>query len=107
VSPRAREIGTAVAAAPSPALLEELEAYEREACRYSATLLHSAGIRDLDAWLADFAACDFAYLRHFYRTQQKLPFRSFWKGGQPLLEPLAIPPFHPTRWVSRWNGIVV
>jgi hypothetical protein len=94
-----------------PGLAEDVLAalieYERQACRYSLQLLHEAGVRDLDQWLADFAACDLAYLLDFYRTGDKSPFRSFWRDDQPLLEPLAVPEFHPTRWVSRWEGVVV
>ncbi len=107
LSERARVIGSVVQANPSPELLDELEAYEREACGYSLTLFHECGVRDLDQWLADFAACDFAYLRHFYATQEKRAFRSFWRDGTPLLEPKPIPAFHPTSWHSRWQGIVV
>ena len=92
---------------PSEVRLAELEAYEREACRYSLRLFHEAGVTDLDQWLSDFAACDFAYLRHFYATQEKAPFRSFWRDGAALIEPLAIPEFTPTKWRARWEGIVV
>lgn len=107
ISEYAREVGGRVAAAPTPQHLEELHLYEREACRYSLQLFHDAGVKDLDQWLADFHACDFAYLRHFYLKKEKLPFQSFWKDGQPLLEPLPIPEFTPTRWVTRWQGTVV
>jgi hypothetical protein len=92
---------------PSEELLAELEQYEREACRYSIQLFHEAGVHDLDQWLSDFAACDFAYLRNFYLTGKKGRFDSFWKDDRPLLEPLAIPPFQPTRWISRWSGTVI
>ena len=44
---------------------------------------------------------------HFYKTGEKLPFRSLWQDGAHLLEPLAIPKFHPTRWISRYDGTVV
>jgi hypothetical protein len=91
----------------SDELLIELREYEREACRYGAWLMHEAGVSDLDQWLADFAACDFAYLEHFYQTGEKRSFRSFWRDGQPRLEPLAPPPFQPKRWTSRTDGIVV
>ena len=87
--------------------LREVAAYEREACRYSLQLLHEAGIHDLDQWMADFAACDTAYLMHFYQTGEKRPFRGFWRDGAPPLEPLAIPSFEPTRWLSRNDGTVV
>jgi hypothetical protein len=104
---RARELGTAAVTSPSEAFLEELAAYERTACRYSLQLFHEAGVWDLDQWISDFAACDSAYLMHFYRTGRKLPFRSFWREGMPRIEPLAIPVFQPSRWLSRSGGVVV
>lgn len=107
LSERARAIGYAVPRHPTEEQLGELEAYEREACRYSLQLFHESGVADVDQWLSDFAACDFAYLRHLYLTGEKRPFKSFWRDGSPLLSPLAIPEFRPTRWVSRWQGIVV
>jgi hypothetical protein len=106
-SPRARELGTATVTAPTEEFLDELAAYEKQACRYSLQLFHDAGIRDLDQWVSDFAACDSAYLMHFYRTGKKLPFRSFWRDGMPLIEPLAIPPFQPSRWLARSGGVVL
>ena len=87
--------------------LVELTAYEQQACQYSLQLLHEAGIRDLDQWIADFAACDCAYLMHLYRTGEKREFRSFWKDDAPLVAPIPIPEFHPTRWISRYEGTVV
>ena len=107
LSARAREIGSVVQASPTPELLDELEAYEREACRYSLQLFHECGVHDLDQWLADFAACDFAYLRDFYTSGEKRPFRSFWRDGTQRLTPLAIPACRPSAWHSRWEGIVV
>jgi hypothetical protein len=107
LSPEAREIGSRVEADPNEERLAALHQYEVEACRYSLQLLHDAGVHDLDGWLADFAHCDFTYLRHFYRTGEKRPFRSFWVEGAPPLIPLAIPEFTPTRWLSRRRGIVV
>jgi len=107
LSERARKIGYEVPVDPKPEVLEEIEDYEREACGYSLQLFHDAGVRDLDQWLSDFAACDYAYLDHFYRTREKLPFKTFWRDGQPLVRPVPIPEFHPTKWVSRWQGIVV
>jgi hypothetical protein len=107
LSEYARKIGYEVQSNPTEEKLAELHRYEEEACRYSLQLFHEAGVHDVDQWVADFAACDFAYLRHFYKTGQKLPFQSFWRDGMPLLEPLPIPDFTPTKWVSRWQGIVV
>jgi hypothetical protein len=104
---RARTIGTARTVSTTPADLADLQDYERTACRYSLQLLREAGVPDLDQWLADFAACDWAYLLHFYQTTEKLPFRQFWRQGMPLLDPLAIPAFQPARWVSRNDGVVI
>jgi hypothetical protein len=104
---QARELGYKLYPNPSDELMRRLQDYEHEACRYSMQLFHEAGIRDLDQWLSDYSACDFRYLEHFYRQGDKPPFKSFWKDGAPLLTPKPIPPFHPTKWVSRWEGIVV
>jgi hypothetical protein len=106
-SPAARAMELLTPGKVSPAELAAIQSYEAEACRYSLQLFHEAGITDLDPWLSDFAACDYRYLEHFYRTAEKPPFRSFWRDGEPVLQPLAIPDFHPTRWVSRWQGVVV
>lgn len=106
ISEEARFIGRH----PGPwdeALLARVKAYETDACRLSMQLFHDAGVRDLDQWLSDFAACDFAYLDHFYRTGEKRPFRSFWTDGNPVLQPLAIPAFSPQQWHTRIDGIVI
>jgi hypothetical protein len=90
------------------ATLARLRAYETDACRYSMQLFHDAGVHDLDQWLSDFAACDYAYLEHFYKTGDKRPFRTFWRDGHRCLSPLPIPAFSPQRWLSRAaDGIVV
>jgi hypothetical protein len=107
ISERAREIGMARPAQWTEEQLAELARYEHEACRYSLQLLHDAGIHDLDQWLSDFAACDQAYLVHLYRTGEKRAFRSFWKSNAPLVQPLAIPDFQPTRWLGRYDGTVL
>ncbi len=108
VSESAREIGMRRPEETwTEAQLHELALYEAEACRYSLQLLHECGVHDLDQWVSDFAACDVAYLMHFYRTGEKKPFRDFWRDGAALQTPLPIPDFHPTRWISRFDGIVV
>lgn len=107
VSAAARDIGLARPTTWSEQQLCEVAAYEAEACGFSLQLLHDCGVHDLDQWVADFAACDAAYLLHFYRTGEKRPFRSFWRSGAAPLPPRAIPDFHPTRWLSRSDGTVV
>jgi hypothetical protein len=106
VSASLRRLGMRMPVRPDAHALAALEAYEREACRYSLTVLHEAGVSVLDQWLADYSACDFAFLRHFYVTGERLPFRSVWRPDQPPLRPLAIPPFTPTRW-RRWDHAIV
>jgi hypothetical protein len=106
VSPTDRALGLLEVHAPSDELLASLARYEQDAARYSLQLFHEAGVRELDQWLADFAACDIAYLMHFYRTGTKGEFRSFWVPNAMPLTPLAIPAFTPTRWVSR-SGTVI
>lgn len=103
----ARDIGYRTFKNPPEELIARLHRYELEACQYSMQLFHLAGVKDMDQWLSDYSACDFAYLMHFYRTEEKRPFRSFWKEGSPLLTPKPIPDFRPKKWVSRWEGIVV
>ncbi len=105
--PRAREIGTVAAVSTDEAQLDAIRDYERTACRYSLQLLRELGVYDLDQWMSDFAACDWAYLLNFYKTGEKRPFRGFWREGMPLIEPLAIPEFRPERWRSRADGVVI
>lgn len=103
-SPEARELGTRYATErPPEELLPAIRDYERDASRIALQLFHDAGVHDLDGWLSDWAAADWAYLEHFYRTGERGDFRRFFRPGAPLLEPLAIPPFTPERWVSRFS----
>jgi hypothetical protein len=107
LSAEAREIGSKLAFNPSDDMMRRLLAYEREAARFSLGVLHEIGVTQLDAWLSDFSACDLAYLEHFYRTGEKRPFHSFWQNGTPTIEAAPIPPFQPTRWMMRGDGIVI
>lgn len=106
-SEAAREIGYRLYPNPSEEMIRRLHDYEHEACEYSLQLFHDARIYDFDGWLSDYAACDFAYLIHLYRTGERKPFKAFWREGAPLLTPKPIPQFQPTRWVARASGIVV
>jgi hypothetical protein len=107
LSERVRHLGGKAPGTYSAAELEEIEEYEKGASRYALALLHDLGIHDLDPWFADFAACDLAYLEHFYRTGERLDPASFWRPGRPLLSPLPIPRFSPTAFKYRWSGVVL
>src|SRR5580704_6318183 len=97
VTPGAFELGgprrPPVPEAELPALME----YERNAARYALGLFHEAGIKDIDQWLSDYAACDEAYLRHYYRTGERKAFASFRKEGTPPIQPWPIPSFVPVK----------
>jgi hypothetical protein len=73
----AREIGYQLYPNPGEEMMRRLHDYEHEACRYSMQLFHEAGVNDLDQWLSDYSACDFAFLGHFYRSGEKPPFKTF------------------------------
>jgi hypothetical protein len=107
VSAELRRLGMTMPVKPTREELDALEAYEREACRYSQQAIHESGVSGLDQWLADYSACDVAFLRHLYTTGERRALREFWTPGQPLIEPLAIPPFTPTRWRRREQPIVL
>lgn len=107
LSPDAFELGMTRQPPVPEALLPILLDYEREAAGYGLALLHECGILEADQWLADFSACDLAYLMHFYRTGEKLDPASFWRASVPLLEARPIPAFVPKRLVFRSNGVVI
>jgi hypothetical protein len=95
--PRAVELGRQQHPPVNEEVLPALLAYEQRAACYALTLLHQVGITDLDQWLADYTACDRAYLAHYYRTGEKRPFLAFWQDHTPLVTPLPIPPFTPAK----------
>lgn len=98
-----RRIGLATTAA-SEGELASIYAYEREATCYSLSLLHEAGVTDLDQWISDWWRADWEYLRHFYETGERLDVRALLKrGAGDILTPLPIPGFVPQRWTSRFS----
>lgn len=104
--PRSRRLGMTRPENPDEQMLADLKAYEREAGGFSQQAMHEAGVSGLDQWLADYSACDLAFLRHIYTTGERRPFRQFWRAGCPLIAPLAIPEFKPRRWRNREQAIV-
>ena len=105
--PRAFELGSRyqppVDEKEIPAILE----YEREAAAYALQMLHKAGIKDVDQWFSDYAACDEAYLLHYYRTGKKSDFRSFWRDNVAQIQPKPVPPFTPVKRRFRMGGVVI
>jgi hypothetical protein len=86
-----------------PALMD----YEREAAGYALGLLHEIGIVETDQWFADYAACDAAYLRHYYVTGEKREFLNFWQDGTPRVEESPVPPFSTVERSFRSDGVVI
>jgi hypothetical protein len=107
VSHGAFELGRPQAPPVSEDCLPALMDYEGEAARYALGLLHEIGITDVDQWFADYAACDAAYLRHYYVTAEKREFLSFWREGTSRLQAQPVPPFTPTSRSFRNDGVVI
>ena len=107
VSPGAFELGQPRHPPVSEECLPVLMDYEREAACYALGLLHEIGVTDADQWFADYAACDAAYLRHYYVTGEKREFLSFWQEGVSPIEAWSIPKFDPTMRSLRSDGIVI
>jgi hypothetical protein len=84
------------------AVIEEARLYERNASRLGLTLLHEAGVRDRDQWIADWWASDWKYLSSYYATGKLPDWQSCRSTGHPLLDPLAIPKFVPARYPPRY-----
>jgi hypothetical protein len=107
VRPEAFELGQPRQPPVTQDALPMLMEYEREAARYALGLFHEIDIAGADQWLSDYAACDNAYLRHFYETGEKKDFLSFWRDGTPLIQAQSVPPFVPKQRVFRSDGIVI
>lgn len=104
ISEEFRVIGQDARERRNEAEMQAIYAYERDATRYSLQLMRESGIDSLDRWASDWFHADWLYLQHFYRTGEKLEFKTLLKpGAGELLTPLAIPEFHPQRWVSRFS----
>ncbi len=104
LSDELRQLGLQTQPGKTDDELLRIRDYECDATRYSLSLLHQAGVTDLDRWVSDWWYADWRYLEHFYRTAHKLDVRSLlWPGHGALLQPLSIPHFQPQRFVSRWS----
>lgn len=104
ISEEYRVLGTDASTGKTDEMLARFYDYEKNATRYSLRLMHDAGVKDLDRWVSDWWAADWRYLKHFYRTGEKLDFKTLFEPGKgELLTPLDIPEFKPQRWLSRWS----
>jgi|SRR5579864_707171 len=99
----AQQLKPPVPAQVLPAILK----YEEEAAEYAQALLHEIGITDADMWLAQYSACDRAYLLHFYQTGDRREFRTFWSESVASLYSRPIPLFTPVKRRFRQDGIVI
>jgi hypothetical protein len=95
----------------SEKILRKIKNYESDASRYALQLFHDLGIHTLDQWISDWVAADWHYLSELYTSGEKsnlsksfiLNFKSkYLTYGTPPLTPLAIPPFTPQKWESRY-----
>ncbi len=106
-SPTAVDLGRPQNPPVSADCLPALMDYEREAAGYALGLLHELGITETDQWFADYAACDAAYLRHYYVTGEKREFLSFWQDGTPRVQESPIPLFSIVARYFRSDGVVI
>jgi len=106
-SPLAFELGRPRQPPVDKSLLPAIVGYEREAAGYALAIVRELGLAGLDQWLADYTACDMAYLGHFYLTGEKREFTSFWRDNADLVPVRSIPPFTPTRRTFRHDGLVI
>lgn len=72
--------------------LTALRAYEFQAAQLGLTLLHEAGVRNLDQWYSDFVETDWRYVRHYYREGVIPEWSDCRAAGCPIVQPMPIPP---------------
>lgn len=71
--------------------MQVLHDYEFQAGRFGLTLLHEAGILDLDVWYSDFVATDWHYVERYYQTDTIPPWEECLTTANELIQPLEIP----------------
>ncbi len=110
IDPLLRNLGSALYKNPDDALLSRLQEYEWQANCYALSILHKAGVFNLDKWLSRKYVIDMLYLTHFYKTGQKLKTITAVAKAYPFKRDLAlkeIPPFIPTAGTHTRNGLVI
>lgn len=71
--------------------MQVLKDYEFQAARFGLTLLHEAGITDLDHWYSDFVETDWRYVERFYETDAIPPWNECLAQAETPVQPLPIP----------------
>jgi hypothetical protein len=110
IDPLLRNLGSELYLNPDDALLAKLQEYEWQANCYALSILHKAGVFNLDKWLSRKYVIDMLYLTHFYKTGQKLKTITAVAKAYPFKRDLAskdIPPFTPTAGTHTRNGLVI
>ena len=105
-----RNLGSELYQHPGDELLHRLQSYEWQANCYALSILHKAGIFDLDNWLSQKYIIDMLYLTHFYKTGKKLKQVTSVARAYPFnkeLKPIPIPSFIATSGYKTRNGIVI
>ncbi|MEP7110165.1 MAG: hypothetical protein ABI760_19370 [Ferruginibacter sp.] len=105
-----RNLGSELYLHPDDKLLKKLQTYEWQANCYGLSILHKAGIFDLDNWLSQKYILDMLYLTHFYKTGKKLKHITSLAKAYPFKRELSIislPSFVPAAGDRTRNGIVI
>ena len=105
-----RTLGSHLYLNPDDKLLKKLQKYEWQANCYALSILHKAGILNLDKWLTKKYVLDMLYLTHFYKTGKKLKRITKIARAYPFkrgLKSISIPEFTPTTSKRTRNGLVI
>jgi hypothetical protein len=74
------------------AFMQVLHDYEFEAAGLALTLLHEAGVEELDQWYADFVETDWRYVERYYQTNEIPSWDECVRRNCAAVQPLPIPP---------------
>lgn len=110
IDPLLRDLGSELYRNPDDALLLRLQEYEWQANCYALSVLHKAGVFNLDKWLSRKYVIDMLYLTHFYKTGEKLKKITSVAKAYPFkreLESKSIPSFTPAAGTHTRNGLVI
>ena len=75
LSKRYRDLGQDQSIPKPPEVMEEIYHYERDATRFALALCRDAQLQpiaEIDQWVSDWFAADYAFLERFYTTGERL-----------------------------------